>query len=78
MDKAIKYLEKELLKGERANKIHTRNLLSFILWINPCLEDPSGDKVSKFQNDLQIQSDFTLASATSANVWISYEVIYYE
>ena len=35
--------------------------MSFILWINP-----GGDEVSKFQNDLQIQSDFTLASATSA------------
>ena len=34
--------------------------------MNQPLENPVGDEVSKFQNDLQIQSDFTLASATSA------------
>ena len=34
--------------------------------MNQPLENPGGDEVSKFQNDLQIQSDFTLASATSA------------
>ena len=38
--------------------------------MNQPLENPVGDEVSKFQNDLQIQSDFTLASATSAkNIW---------
>ena len=34
--------------------------------MNQPLENRVGDEVSKFQNDLQIQSDFTLASATSA------------